>query len=92
MTRSIEEAQSTGVLTLILRNYCEYNELPYESADELQLQLLEQIEKLKANAHWLQAFILRWEAVQAEEDIAACKRTGHRDSGRGVCVDCGEFI
>jgi len=21
-----------------------------------------------------------------------CIRNGHRDSGRGVCVDCGEFL
>jgi hypothetical protein len=21
-----------------------------------------------------------------------CKRNGHRDTGRGVCADCGEFI
>ena len=92
MTEGIETAQSTGVLTLILRNYCEDNELPHESADELQLQLLEQIEELRLHAQWLQRFIARWDAVQAEEDIAQCKRTGHRDTGRGVCADCGEFI
>lgn len=92
MTIGIETAQSTGVLTLILRNYCELNNLPYESADELQLQLLEQIEELKLHAQWLQRFITRWDAVQAEEDVAQCKRTGHIDSGRGQCINCDEFI
>lgn len=23
---------------------------------------------------------------------AECKRNGHRDTGRGVCADCGTFI
>ena len=92
MTIGIETAQSTGVLTLILRNYCEAHNLPHESADELQLQLLEQIEELRGHAQWLQRFITRWDAVQAEEDIAYCKRTGHTDTGRGVCADCGDFI
>jgi hypothetical protein len=92
MTEGIETAQSTGVLTLMLDSYCKAHDLPHESADELQLQLLEQIEELKLHAQWLQRFITRWDAVQAEEDIAYCKRTGHTDTGRGVCADCGEFI
>ena len=32
--------------------------------------------------------------VEIELDNAReeCIRNGHRDSGRGVCVDCGEFL
>ena len=92
MTEEIETAQSTAVLTLMLNRYCKAHGLPHESADELLLEVLEQIEELKLHAKWIQRFITQWEAVQAEEDIAYCKRTGHRDTGRGVCADCGEFI
>lgn len=31
-----------------------------------------------------------WEAfMNADND---CQRNGHRDDGRGCCVDCGKFI
>ncbi len=84
--------ESTGVLTLMLKKYCETNNLPYESADELILELLERMAETKNHIGWLTIFSAQWEAVQAREDAAACKRTGHRDTGRGVCADCGEFI
>jgi hypothetical protein len=29
---------------------------------------------------------------ESTEDAEECKRNGHRDTGRGVCADCGEFI
>lgn len=32
------------------------------------------------------------EREEAREDAAECKRNGHRDSGRGQCVECDEFI
>ncbi len=92
MTEDIETAQSTGVLTLILRNYCEAHDLPHESADELIVDLLGQMAELKGHVDWLIMFSAQWEAVQAREDAAACKRTGHIDSGRGQCINCDEFI
>ena len=69
MTEDIIEAKSTDQLSDLLNAYCKANDLAFESADEVQLQVLEQIEKLKANAVWLQAFIERWDAVQADEDF-----------------------
>ncbi len=27
-----------------------------------------------------------------EDQAAECKRNGHRDTGRGVCADCGETL
>ena len=92
MTRSIEAAQSTNELTLMLAAYCEANDLPYESADEVLLEALGRIAEAKTHADWLIMFIAVWNAVQAREDAAACKRNGHRDSGRGQCIDCDEFI
>ena len=92
MTIGIETAQSTGVLTLMLDSYCYTHNLPHESADEVLLEVLERVETLRTHTAWLQRFIARWDTVQAEEDIARCKRTGHTDTGRGVCADCGEFI
>jgi hypothetical protein len=69
MTADIIEAKTTDQLSDLLNAYCKANDLAFESADEVQLQVLEQIERLKANAMWLNAFILRWDAVQADEDF-----------------------
>ena len=69
MTEDIIEAKTTDQLSDLLNAYCKANDLAFESADEVQLQVLEQIERLKANAMWLNAFILRWDAVQADEDF-----------------------
>ena len=92
MPRNIEAAQSTNELTLMLAAYCEANDLPYESADEVLLEALGRIAEAKTHADWLIMFIAVWNVVQAREDAAACRRNGHRDSGRGQCVDCDEFI
>lgn len=92
MSKNIEAAQSTNELTLILAAYCEANDLPYESADEVLLEALGRIAEAKTHADWLIMFIAVWNAVQAREDAAECRRNGHRDSGRGQCVDCDEFI
>lgn len=27
-----------------------------------------------------------------EEQARECQLNGHRDTGRGVCADCGEFL
>ena len=29
---------------------------------------------------------------EEEEQARECQLNGHRDTGRGVCADCGEFI
>ena len=38
--------------------------------------------------------IITWDSEEKkEEDQAAeCERNGHRDTGRGVCAECGEFL
>jgi hypothetical protein len=69
MTEDIIEANSTYELSDLLCAYCRANDLAFESADEVLLDVLAQIEKRKANAVWLDAFIERWDAVQAEEDF-----------------------
>jgi hypothetical protein len=30
--------------------------------------------------------------TEAEEQARECKRNGHRDTGRGECAYCGEFL
>ena len=30
--------------------------------------------------------------TEAEEQASECKRNGHRDTGRGECAYCGEFL
>ena len=92
MTQNILAADSTSELTLMLASYCEANNLPYESADELILELLGQMAETKNHVDWLMMFHAQWNAVQAREDAAECKRNGHRDSGRGQCIDCDAFI
>lgn len=69
MTEDIIEAKSTDQLSDLLNAYCRANDLAYESCDDVLLDVLAQIEKRKANAVWLDAFIERWDAVQAEEDF-----------------------
>ena len=69
MTEDIIEANSTYELSDLLNAYCKANDLAFESADEVLLDVLKRTNKLKANAMWLNAFILRWDAVQADEDF-----------------------
>ncbi len=92
MAKNVLAAQSTNELTLMLAAYCEANDLPYESADEVLLEALGRMAEAKSHADWLITFCAQWNAVQAREDAAECKRNGHRDSGRGQCVTCDEFI
>ena len=69
MTEDIIEAKTTDELSDLLCAYCKANDLPFESADEVMLDVLRRMNKLRANWEWLQAFILRWDAVQADEDF-----------------------
>jgi hypothetical protein len=69
MTEDIIEAKTTDQLSDLLNAYCKANDLAFESADEVLLDVLKRTNKLKANAMWLNAFILRWDAVQADEDF-----------------------
>jgi hypothetical protein len=69
MTADIIEAKTTDELSDLLCAYCKANDLPFESADEVMLDVLKRTNKLKANAMWLNTFILRWDAVQADEDF-----------------------
>ena len=38
--------------------------------------------------------IITWDSEEKEEEdqAAECERNGHRDTGRGVCAECGEFL
>jgi hypothetical protein len=69
MTEDIIEAKTTDQLSDLLNAYCKANDLAFESADEVMLDVLQRMNKLRANWQWLQAFILRWDAVQADEDF-----------------------
>jgi len=90
-------------LTDELRRYCRDHALPAMSADELAAEisavldgvdsdfvahpdLPERRAELQAAHGWLVDFCARWEV--GEE----CQRTGHTDTGRGVCADCGTFL
>jgi hypothetical protein len=33
-----------------------------------------------------------WDEFAAGEINGPCERNGHRDTGRGVCADCGAFL
>jgi hypothetical protein len=69
MTEDIIEAKTTDELSDLLNAYCKANDLPFESADEVMLDVLQRMNNLRANWQWLQAFITRWDAVQADEDF-----------------------
>jgi hypothetical protein len=64
---AIEQSNSTEALTDLLTEYCDTNNLPLMSADELLLVVGAQWE-------WLQAFVARWDVVQDEEDLQSAIR------------------
>ena len=63
----IEQSNSTEALTDLLVEYCDTNNLPLMSADELLLVVGE-------HWNWLLAFIARWNVVQDEEDLQSAIR------------------
>lgn len=63
----IQNSNSTEALTDLLTDYCDTNNLPLMSADELLLVL-------GAHWQWLLAFIARWNVVQDEEDLESAIR------------------
>jgi hypothetical protein len=69
MFEDIIEITTTEALSDLLSEYCKDYGLSPMSADELLLEVLDTATRAKAHALWLQAFIIRWEAVQADEDF-----------------------
>jgi hypothetical protein len=63
----IERSNSTEALTDLLTEYCDTNNLPLMSADELLLVVGAQWE-------WLQAYVARRDVVQDEEDLQSAIR------------------
>ena len=63
----IQNSNSTEALTDLLTEYCDTNNLPLMSADELLLVL-------GAHWQWLLAFIDRWNVVEGEEDLESAIR------------------
>lgn len=63
----IQNSNSTEALTDLLTEYCDTNNLPLMSADELLLVL-------GTHWEWLLAFIDRWNLVQDEEDFQSAIR------------------
>lgn len=63
----IQNSNNTDALADLLVEYCEINKLPLMSADELLVEV-------EGHWQWLQAFIGRWEVVQAEEDFESAIR------------------
>jgi len=69
MIEDIIETTTTEALSDLLAAYCKDYGLSDVSADDLLLEVLSTAEIMKAHVQWLQAFITRWEAVQADEDF-----------------------
>jgi hypothetical protein len=63
----IVRSNSTEALTDLLTEYCDTNNLPLMSADELLLVVGE-------HWCWLLAFIARWNVVEDEEDFQSAIR------------------
>lgn len=73
----ITATNTTDALADLLLGYCTTHNLPYQSADELLLEVLERTNELRRHSEWLQVFITRWDEVQAEEDFEqACAARG----------------
>ena len=67
----ITATRTTEALADLLDHYCHNHNLPYQSADELLLEVLARKNDLNRHAQWLLAFIDQWNAVQADEDFEA---------------------
>ena len=67
----ITATRTTEALADLLDHYCHNNSLPYQSADELLLEVLARKNDLNRHAQWLLTFIDQWNAVQADEDFEA---------------------
>lgn len=67
----ITATRTTEALADLLDHYCHNNSLPYQSADELLLEVLGRVNELQNHVQWLLAFIDQWNTVQADEDFEA---------------------
>lgn len=67
----ITATRTTDALADLLDHYCHNHNLPYQSADELLLEVLARKNDLNRHAQWLLTFIDQWNAVQADEDFEA---------------------
>ena len=65
----IPYAQTTDALSEMLGDFCEAHALPWISADELLLKLVDQMAELKQQCDWLIIFCAHWDAVQSREDF-----------------------
>ena len=67
----ITAAKTTEALADLLDHYCHNHNLPYQSADELLLEVLGRINELQNHVQWLLNYIDQWNTVQADEDFEA---------------------
>ena len=65
----ITTTKTTDALADLLDHYCLTHSLPYQSADELLVEVLGRINELQTHVQWLLTFIDQWNAVQADEDF-----------------------
>ena len=67
----ITAAKTTEALADLLDHYCHNNSLPYQSADELLVEVLGRVNELQNHVQWLLNYIDQWNTVQADEDFEA---------------------
>jgi hypothetical protein len=79
--------ESERDLVCELKMFCEQEKLPHLSACELIHEDLTDEQR-----RYVSNYIIRWDAMEAAEQRAECKRNGHRDTGRGVCANCGDAL
>lgn len=77
-------AQSLDALTRAFAIYTGAEKLPDLSCEELLHETLSAEQRAA-----LSAFLIAWESAESRAD---CERNGHRDTGRGVCANCGDFL
>lgn len=56
---------------------------------EAMLKRIRQLDEQAAYGGWEEACGAPYDTYQED---AECNRNGHRDTGRGVCADCGNAI
>ena len=70
-SEDITAAKTTEALADLLDHYCHNNSLPYQSADELLVEVLGRVNELQNHVQWLLNYIDQWNTVQADEDFEA---------------------
>lgn len=88
----VSSDDTLGSLSIEYNDWLAANKLPPMSCDELAAEYYHTF--TQEQREYVMRFLERWTDVEDRdrEARAECRRNGHRDTGRGVCANCGAFL